>query len=94
MSDPRSGQSNQYPVDDPRDDKLFGNDEKVMPWMPGHPATSAASESPETLEERAEYFGMDRDEEVPYQEDDSVEFNLDAVDDLKRELQADEGDRR
>ena len=85
-------------VDDPNDTKLFGNDEQGMPRMPGHPASSAAGESPGTMEEQAREFGMNPGQDAEAggagSEAGAGPFNLDKVDDLKRELRDDDGDRR
>lgn len=79
-------------VDDPTDEKLFGNDNTEMPRMPGHPASSAAAESPEALEEQARDFAMNpgQDAETGGSETDATPFNLDAIDTLKHKPRAGE----
>lgn len=82
----------EQPDDEDADDtRLFGNDEAELPGMPGHPVSTAAGRSPQAREEQASSLGMD----LPQDDNPDTgggEFNLDAVDDLKRELRADEGD--
>lgn len=83
-------------VDDPNETKLFGNDETGMPRMPGHPASSAAGESPGTLEEQAREFAMNpgQDAEAGAEGAGTEAFNLDRVDNLKREFRSHEGHQR
>ncbi len=83
-------------TEDADDPKLFGNDDAELPRMPGHPVSSAAGRSPEAREEQARSVGMSPPQvaEAGGGEIDATPFNLDKVDDLKRELRSDEGDRR